>query len=54
MEQQKMFGGTCNVLEDKDANIIQKIGIYFREQQNYQRSYELLERVLEVKKRQYL
>lgn len=37
-------------LEERDASVIQKIGIYFREKQEYERACDLLERVLEIKK----
>tara|TARA_B110000285_G_scaffold142432_1_gene159213 strand:+ start:429 stop:659 length:231 start_codon:yes stop_codon:yes gene_type:complete len=38
------------ILEDRDASVIQKIGIYFRGKQEYERACDLLERVLEIKK----
>jgi tetratricopeptide (TPR) repeat protein len=37
-------------LEERDATVIQKIGIYFRQKQEYERACDLLERVLEIKK----
>lgn len=37
-------------MHDKDATVIQRIGIYFREKQEYERACDLLERVLEIKK----
>ena len=41
-------------IKEKDASVIQRIGIYFREKKEYERACELLERVLEVKKRQFI
>ena len=37
-------------MEERDATVIQKIGIYFRQKQEYERACDLLERVLEIKK----
>lgn len=41
-------------IKEKDASVIQRIGIYFREKKEYERACELLERVLEVRKRQFI
>lgn len=41
-------------IKEKDASVIQRIGIYFRERKEYERACELLERVLEVRKRQFI
>ena len=41
-------------IEEKDANVIQRIGIYFRQKQEYDRACDVLERVLEVRKKQFL
>ena len=35
-------------VKEKDASVIQKIGIYLREKKQFQKSCELLEKVLEV------
>lgn len=39
-----------NNMEERDATVIQKIAIYFRQKQEYERACDLLERVLEIKK----
>lgn len=38
----------------QQANILQKIGIRFRERKDFERSCELLEKVLDVRKRMHL
>lgn len=53
-QQQKVFGGFDMSIKEKDASVIQRIGIYFREKKEYERACELLERVLEVRKRQFI
>jgi len=40
-------------IRDKDANVMQKIGIHFREKQDYERACDLLERVLDARKQQH-
>lgn len=46
-----MFGGFNSSIKEKDAMVIQRIGVYFRERQEYDKACDLLERVLEVRKR---
>ena len=41
-------------IKDKDANVMQKMGIYFRQKKEYERAAGLLERVLEYKKRKFV
>jgi lipoprotein NlpI len=38
-------------IEDRDAGVIQRIGIYFRQKQEYDRACDVLERVLDVRKK---
>ena len=41
-------------IKDRDASVIQRIGIYFRQRHEYDRACDVLERVLEVRKKQFL
>jgi lipoprotein NlpI len=41
-------------IKDTDANVIQRIGTYFRQRHEYDRACDVLERVLEIRKKQFL
>ena len=49
-----MFGGYDWSLKENEAGVIQRIGIYFRQRQDYDKAFDILERVLDVRKKQFL
>ena len=54
MQQQRMFGGYDSSIKEQEAGVIQRIGIYFRQRQDYDKACDILERVLDVRKKQFL
>lgn len=54
LQQQRLFGGINMSIRDTDANVIQRIGTYFRQRHEYDRACDVLERVLEIRKKQFL
>mmetsp|Transcript_8837 Transcript_8837/g.14981 ORF Transcript_8837/g.14981 Transcript_8837/m.14981 type:complete len:123 (-) Transcript_8837:1163-1531(-) len=53
-QQQRLFCGVNTNIREREANSIQKIANHFRERQEFSKACDILEKVLTIRKRQFL